>query len=180
MTTKKMLWGSYKATVKIAMAMLCLYVAGISVITSQAAAQQVATPKPLVAIHVSELTQALESMTASPPTPTGPGTSGFQWWYTSWHYFVAYESLKEALRADGTPFVIVTDSDIAAGVLLNSDGSPRYPIMFSLNSEAVADNEIAPLIAYVSAGGYLFIGSTAFTRNPDGTSRGDFALANQI
>ncbi len=177
---KKMSWVTYIAIIKIAIAMQCLLIAGISVLQSQAIAQQITTPEPLVAIHVSELTQALETMPASPPTPTGSGTSGYQWWYTSWHYFVAYESLKEALRADGTPFVVITDSDIASGALLNSDGSPRYPIMFSLDSEAITDNEIAPLIAYVSAGGFLFVGSTAFTRNPDGTSRGDFALANQM
>ena len=45
-------------------------------------------PEPFVAIHVSELTQALETMPAVPPTPTGPGTTGFQWWNTAWHYFV--------------------------------------------------------------------------------------------
>ena len=104
---------------------------------------------PAVAIHVSELTQALETMPASPPTPTGVGTTGYQWWPTSWHYFVMYESLKEALRSDGTPFVTVSDADIAAGRLLNPDGSPKYPIVISLASEAIADTEIAPLRDYV-------------------------------
>ncbi len=137
-------------------------------------------PKPLVAIHVSELTQALETKPAIPPTPTGPGYSGFQWFYTSWHYFVAYESLKEALRSDGTPFVEISDSDIANGKLLNSDGSPQYPIMVSLASEAIANNEIVPLRDYVSAGGFLFVGSSSFTRYPDGTRRSDFALAGEM
>ncbi len=161
--------------------MMSLLLVGTSVVPSQAIAQQVSTPpEPLVAIHVSEYTQALETMPAVAPTPTGAGTSGYQWWYTSWHYFVAYESLEEALRADGTPFVEVTDAQIASGVLLNADGSPRYPIVFSLDSEAINDNEIDPLLAYVSAGGFLFVGSTAFTRNPDGTTRGDFALADKM
>jgi hypothetical protein len=137
-------------------------------------------PLPVVAIHVSELTQALESMPAVPPTPTGPGTTGYQWWPSSWHYFVAYESLEEALRSDGTPFVEVSDADIAAGHLLYADGSPRYPILISLASEAIADNEIQPLRDYVSNGGFLFIGSSAFTRNPDGSARGDFALAAEM
>lgn len=137
-------------------------------------------PEPLVAIHVSELTQALETAPAVPPTPAWSGTSGYQWWYTSWHYFVAYESLKESLRSDGTPFIEVSDSDIAAGKLRNPDGSPHYPILISLASEAIADNEIAPLRDYVSAGGFLFAGSSAFTRNPDGTTRGDFALASEM
>ena len=96
-------------------------------------------PEPVVAIHVSEVTQNLETLTATPPTPTGSGTSGKEWCYTSWHYFVAHESLKEALRSDGTPFVEVSDADIAAGDLLYPDGSPRYPILISLASEAVAN-----------------------------------------
>ena len=140
----------------------------------------IATPNPVVAIHVSELTQALETMPAQSPTPTGSGTSGNEWWYTSWHYFVAYESLKEALRSDGTPFVEVSDADITAGKLLFSDGSPRYPIVISLASEAISDTELPTLRNYVNAGGFLFVGSSALTRNPDGTSRGDFALANEM
>lgn len=109
------------------------------------ASQAAAVPVPAVAIHVSELTQALETMTASSPTPTGTGTTGYQWWLTSWRYGVMYESLKEALRSDGTPFVTVSDADIAAGRLLNSDGSAKYPIVISLASEAIADAAIASL-----------------------------------
>src|SRR5207302_8060469 len=90
------------------------------------------------------------------------------------------ESIKEALRSDGTPYVVVTDNDISAGKLLAPDGSPNYPIVISLASEAVRDDEITPLINYVSAGGYLLVGSSAFTRNPDGSTRGDFALASSI
>ena len=136
--------------------------------------------EPVVAIHVSELTQALESTAAGPSTPSGPDTTGKEWWTPWWHYFVMSESVKEALRSDGTPFVIVTDADITAGNLLNADGSPKYPIVVSLASEAVRDDEVAPLANYVSAGGFLFMGSSSFTRNPNGTTRGDFALASQI
>ena len=75
--------------------------------------------------------------------------------------------------------MIVTDADIAAGALLDA-GAPKYPIVFSLASEAVADNEIQPLRDYVNAGGFLFVGSSAFTRNPDGTTRGNFALADEM
>ncbi|HXJ71350.1 MAG TPA: hypothetical protein VNM37_00810, partial [Candidatus Dormibacteraeota bacterium] len=63
--------------------------------------------QPAVAIHDSELTRALESMPAVAPTPTGPGTTGKQWWPTDWHYFVMPESVKEALRSDGTAFSVV-------------------------------------------------------------------------
>jgi hypothetical protein len=131
---------------------------------------------PVVAIHVSEQTAALETRTATAPTPTGAGTTGNEWWMTSWRYFVAYQSLEEALKADGTPYVEVSDSDIATGKLLTAEGLARYPIVFSLAAEAIADNEIAPLRSYVSAGGFLMVGSSSFSRNTSGTTRGDFAL----
>jgi uncharacterized repeat protein (TIGR01451 family) len=137
--------------------------------------------QPVVAIHDSELTRALDSAgsPAVPPTPTGPGTTGLQWWPTNWHYFVMPESVKEALRSDGTAFTVVGDSNITAGLLL-PDGSPKYPILISLASEAVRNDELAPLTNYVAAGGFLLVGSCAFTRNPDGTPRGDFAIANEM
>ena len=135
--------------------------------------------QPIVAIHDSELTRALESMPASGATPTGTGTTGYQWWPTDWHYFVMPDSVKEALRSDGTAFTVVGDSNITAGVLL-SNGVPAYPIVISLASEAVRDDEIAPLTNYVAAGGFLLIGSSGFTRNTDGTTRGDFAFADAL
>jgi hypothetical protein len=125
-------------------------------------------PEPKVAIHVSENTAALDASD--------------QWWGSppSWHYFVMYESLEEALRSDGIPFVEVSDADIAGGNLLNLDGSPKYPIVISLAAEAIDNTEIAPLNAYVAAGGFLFAGSSAFTRNADGSARTDFALAAEM
>src|SRR5208282_4436720 len=60
--------------------------------------------QPVVAIHDSELTRALESVPATGATPTGAGTTGNQWWQTDWHYFVMPDSLKEAFRSDGTAF----------------------------------------------------------------------------
>src|SRR5438874_1186638 len=79
---------------------------------------------PVVAIHDSELTRALETMTATNSgTPTGAGTTGFEWWPTNWHYFVMPESLKEALRSDGTAFEVVSDADISAGRLM-TNGQP--------------------------------------------------------
>ncbi len=144
------------------------------------AQQSLTPPQPVVAVHRSELTQAFETMPAKSPTPSGSGTTGTEWWVAAWHYFTMPGALEEALRSDGTPFAEVSDADIAAGALLNPDGSPRYPIVISLAAEAIADNEIAPLRAYVAAGGMLFIGSSSFTRNPDGTTRGDFALANEM
>src|SRR5437868_1663291 len=137
------------------------------------------TAQPVVAIHDSELTRALEGMSAIAPTPTGAGTTGFQWWPTDWHYFVMPESVKEALRSDGTAFTVVGDSNIVAGLLL-TNGLPRYPIVFSLASEAIRNEEIAQFTNYVAAGGFLVVGSSAFTRNTNGTSRGDFAFANEL
>ncbi len=136
--------------------------------------------QPVVAIHDSELTRALESMPAAGATPTGAGTTSNQWWTTQWHYFVMPDSAKEALRSDGTAFAVVSDADISAGSLLDTNGLPAYPIVVSLASEAVSDDEIARLTNYVAAGGYLLVGSSAFTRNTDGTTRGDFALANEL
>jgi hypothetical protein len=135
--------------------------------------------QPSVAIHDSELTRALEGMNAVAPTPTGSGTTGKQWWPTDWHYFVMPESVKEAFKSDGTAFTVVGDSNVTAGALLNN-GQPRYPIVISLASEAVRDDEIAQFTNYVASGGFLFIGSSAFTRNTNGTSRSDFAFANQL
>jgi len=137
-------------------------------------------PDPLVAIHVSENTQALETMPAVAPTPTGTGWSGYEWFYTSWHYSVAYDSLKEALSSAGIPFAVVTDANIIAGNLLRADGSPRYPILFSLNAEALDNAEVDPLRSYVNAGGFLFVGASSFTRNLNGTARGNFALATEM
>lgn len=137
--------------------------------------------QPLVAIHDSELTRFLDSSNAPAvsPTPMGTNTTGLQWWISDWHYFVMPESLKEAMRSDGTAFAVVGDSNITAGVLL-TNGVPKYPILISLATEAIRDDEIAPLTNYVAAGGFLLIGSSAFTRNTNGTTRGDFAFANEI
>ena len=140
----------------------------------------VAQPKAVVAIHDSELTRALESLPAVAPTPTGAGYTGFQWWPTNWHYFVMPESVKETLRSDGTLYEVVGDIDISNGRLLASNGQPRCPIVISLAAEAIRDDEIAQLTNYVAAGGTLLVGSSAFTRNTDGTTRGDFALAGQM
>src|SRR4051812_21466631 len=134
---------------------------------------------PLVAIHDSELTRALESNPAVGATPTGGGTTGYQWWPTDWHYFVMPKALAEALRSAGPPFPPIGAANIPAGLLL-PNGAPRYPIVISLASEAIRDDEISPLTNYVAAGGVLFVGSSAFTRNPDGSSRGDFAFANEL
>jgi len=136
---------------------------------------------PVVAIHDSELTRALDGMTvANPTTPSGAGTTGFEWWPTNWHYFVMPESLKEALKSDGTAYEVVSDGDISSGRLLDTNGQPRYPILISLASEAVRDDEIGALTNYVAAGGTLLVGSSAFTRQTNGLGRGDFAFANEM
>ncbi len=134
----------------------------------------------VVAIHDSALTRALATSNAAPTTPSGSGTTGKEWWPTNWNYFVMPESLKEALRSDGTPFEVISDNDIAAGRLMDTNGRPRYPIVFSLASEAIHDAAIVPLTNYVAAGGFLFVGSSSFTRRPDGTTRGDFAFASEL
>src|SRR5947209_8639547 len=59
------------------------------------------TPQPLVAIHDSELTRALDSSNSPAvfPTPTNAGTTGLQWWINDWHYFVMPEAAREAMRS---------------------------------------------------------------------------------
>jgi hypothetical protein len=136
--------------------------------------------QPAVAIHDSELTRALASSPASAPTPMGPGTTGYQWWPTNWPYWLMPESVQETLHSDGTPFTVLTDAAINDGLLLDQNGNPRYPIVISLASEVINDSEIAMFTNYVAAGGHLFVGSSAFTRNVDGTSRGDFAFAAEL
>src|SRR3989304_1476371 len=101
-------------------------VVSLSVIVATPSLVGALTPaEPVEAIHVSELTQALETIPAR-YAPTGPDTTGYEWYYPSFHYFVAHESLEEALRSDGTPFHKLSDPDIAAGRLLYPDGAPRY------------------------------------------------------
>jgi hypothetical protein len=135
---------------------------------------------PIVAIHDSELTRALETMPANGATPAGPGTTGFQWWPTNWHYFVMPDTAGQMLTSDGTAFAVVSDAQIGSGQLLDAGGHPNYPILISLASEAIDDGEIARLTNYVAAGGMIFMGSSSFTRNTNGTTRTDFALASQI
>jgi hypothetical protein len=139
-----------------------------------------ATTQPLVAIHDSELTRALATMPATAGVPTGAGTTGYQWWPTNWNYFVMPDALKEALSADGTAYAVVSDQTITNGGLLNAQGLPAYPIVISLAAEATTDLEAENLTNYVAAGGFLFVGSSAFTRNPNGSSRGNFAFATQM
>lgn len=135
---------------------------------------------PVVAIHDSEYTRALENLTAAPTTPSGPGTTGKEWWPTNFHYFVMPEALKEALRSDGIPFEVLGDADIINGRLMDTNGRPKYPILISLGSEAIADSEIPQISSYVATGGFVVAGSSAFTRNINGTTRGDFAFTNEM
>jgi hypothetical protein len=137
--------------------------------------------QPLVAIHDSEFTRNLDASNspAIPPTPLGAGTTGLQWWIRDWHYFVLPQSVQESLRSDGTAFRVLGDSNIVANALL-TNGAPKYPICISLGSEAISDDEIAPFTNYVAAGGFLLVGSSAFTRDTNGASRGDFAFADAL
>ncbi len=99
---------------------------------------------------------------------------------TNWNYFVLPEAMKEAMRSDGTPYVVVSDLDIANGVLLNTNGTPKYPILISLCAESIRDEEIAALTNYVAAGGFVFAGGSAFTKMTNGGFRSNFALAGQM
>lgn len=90
------------------------------------------------------------------------------------------ESVKEALRSDGTPYAVVSDLDIARGFLLTTNNTPKYPILISLAAEVIRDDEIAALTNYVKAGGFLLVGSSSFTRSTNGTARTSFPLSGQM
>lgn len=115
---------------------------------------------PVVAIHVSENTQA-------------------HWSYSTWTYFSINRMLEEAFKSDGTPYVEVTDQDIENGGLLVS-GSPKYPILFSLACECISDTAAAQIASYANAGGFVYVGSSSWTRYADGSYRSDFALSTQM
>lgn len=113
-----------------------------------------------VAIHVSENTAAAWS------TLGGPHED----WPRPWHI---YGFLMEQLRADGTPFDVVTDADIVRGKLMLAGGAPRYAIMFSLANDCVSDAAAERIESFVRAGGHAFVGSTSWTRNERCQLRGD-------
>ena len=115
---------------------------------------------PVVAIHVSENTEA-------------------NWTNPSWEYFAIYRMLEESFKSDGTPFVEISDASIESGGLLVS-GVPKYPILFSLASECISDSEASQISSYVSAGGFVYAGSSSWTKYADGSTRSDFALSSQM
>jgi hypothetical protein len=109
------------------------------------------------------------------------GWTKLLWQNTNWNYFVLPEALKEMLRSDGTPFAVFSDLDVKNGALMTTNGLPKYPILIDLAGEVIRDDEIAPLTNYVASGGFIFAGSSAFTRFTNGTYRGNFALTtNQM
>ncbi len=115
---------------------------------------------PVVAIHVSEYTEA-------------------HWTNPSWTYPAIYRMLEASLKSDGTPFVEISDASIESGGLMVS-GVPKYPILFSLASECISDSEASQISSYVSAGGFVYVGSSSWTKNADGSPRSDFALSSQM
>lgn len=90
--------------------------------------------------------------------------------------------LEETFRSAGIPTKAVTDADIASGALLVNCSStcvPKYPILFSLATEAISDIEAGKIRDYVAAGGTVYAGSSAWTRYENGALRpnSDFAIS---
>jgi hypothetical protein len=106
---------------------------------------------PIVAVHASENTAV-------------------HWTNPYWKSFHPNRFLEESFITDGTPYVELSDAQITAGGLL-SNGVPRYPILFSLATEAISDAEAAQILAFVQAGGTVYVGSSAWTKFQDGTPR---------
>lgn len=146
------------------------FLLGLALALVQAAPLAAGAPEPLTAIHVSEATRAQWPKLPAP--------------HTDWKYWHIYGFLMEALKSDGTPYVQVSDQDIAAGKLLDGQ-RPRYPIVISLATACIADRTAAQIKQYVEAGGHAYVGATAWTRDEAGTLRGSadqpqFALADQL
>ncbi len=143
------------------LALLLLIILLSSTVLFQPAAAQVSSETlPVVAIHVSENTQA-------------------NWNNPAWKYFAIYQMLEEAFKSDGTPFVEISDASIESGGLLVS-GAPKYPILFSLASECISDLAASQISSYVSAGGFVYVGASSWTRYANGAARSNFALSSQM
>ena len=111
---------------------------------------------PLVAIHVSETTAALWNKLGGP--------------HAEWKYWHTWGFLMVAFQGDGTPHVRITDEAIQQGRLLQ-DGRPAFPIVFSLAAACISDRTTSQFERYVRAGGHVYVGSTAWTRNERGELR---------
>jgi FG-GAP-like repeat len=126
-----------------------------------------AAANPMVAIHAS--------------TPSG----GSYWSAIGWKPYHPNQFLKESFRSDGTPFIELSDAQIASGILLEN-GAPRYPILFSLNAELISDSTANSIQTYVQAGGHVYVSGSSWTRRETGAIRRDsvgkpmFALGPQM
>jgi len=140
--------------------------ASVQSISEVPEALQTSPTEPLVAIHVSEYTKSLNGSPQQPGLETDPKG----WYYNTFYYFQIIGMLKEVLKSDGTPFVEVSDADIENGLLLQ-DGKPKYPIVFSLMSEAISDLEAQEIKKYVTAGGFVYSSGSAWTRTETGSWR---------
>jgi len=87
----------------------CLTILFVMLVVHPTAAQAISPPDPVVAVHVSEITDGFVA----------------QWPYSSWNYRSLYVTLEESLKSDGIPFVEVSDSTIAAGGLRRTSGEPK-------------------------------------------------------
>ena len=115
------------------------------------------SPTATVAIHISEATKTHWDSLGGP--------------HDEWQQWHIYGFLMEQLRSDGTPFNVVLDADIEAGLLMDA-GTPRYAILFSLANDCIADAVAAQIETFVAAGGHVFVGSTSWTRYENGIIRG--------
>jgi hypothetical protein len=120
--------------------------------------REIVSPTATVAIHISETTRGHWNSLGLP--------------HADWQQWHIYGFLMEQLRSDGTPFDVVLDTDIDAGLLMDVN-EPRYAILFSLVNDCISDSTAAQIENFVSAGGHAFVGSTSWTRDEDGNLRGE-------
>ncbi len=101
------------------------------------------------------------------------------WSYRNWKHWHASEFLIRALDSDGTPYDLVSDAQIEAGQLFEN-GALRYPILISLGNEALSDTARDQIRSFVSNGGHAYVGSSSWTKYPNGQPRPNFALGPEM
>jgi|GEM_PF-4867770 len=98
---------------------------------------------PVVAIHVSEISREGWSRRGVP-------------------YFESYTALAEILGSHKILFDTLSDTDIENKLLL-PDGTPAYPILFTLNNEIWTPEGVDAVRKYADAGGTVFFTYSTFT-----------------
>ncbi|MBX2849983.1 MAG: discoidin domain-containing protein, partial [Acidiferrobacterales bacterium] len=135
----------------------------IYITPSSADFSEFTTDQATVAIHLSENTKRNWQKLSSQPDYFGLAHSNSR----GWKYWHIHGFLMEQLRSDGTPFKVVSDSEIRNGLLRDEMGLPRYATLFSLNNPCISDETSTEIDAFVIAGGGVISGGASWTRDQE-------------